>query len=337
MIILYSFSYIRGCFDNIGHIALLNKLNISPKLRRVIKSWLRDGVMEGDVFHKSTAGTPQGGVISPLLANIALHGLEYELKKKLQEDLFQYAKKKYKVNRKQAANTMSIVFYADDFVIIHESEEIILKAKLFVEEWLDKIGLTLSQSKTRITHTLKSKDGNKVGFDFLGFSIRQYPVAMCARKYKTLIKPRIESQKRHRKAISERLKNLTAAKQEEVIKVLNPLIRGWANYFRIGTSSKVFSAMNHYVFKKTWKWSRWRHPHKGLRWNKSKYFRRYKGNNWRFAASDNCRLALHSETHIKLHIKVQDTRTPYDGDIQYWGKRFKKRNPSIHDLAERCV
>lgn len=329
---------IKGCFDNIGHVALLNKLNTSPKLRRVIKGWLRAGIMEGDVFHKSKAGTPQGGVISPLLANIALHGLENEIKKALQEDLFQYAKKKRPAtNRKQSVDSMSIIFYADDFVVIHESEEIILKAKQFVEEWLKGIGLEINQSKTRVIHTLKSKDGNKSGFDFLSFSIRQYPVTTRARKYKTHTKPSLESQKRHRKAISERLKDLTAAKQEEVIEVLNPLIKGWSNYFRSGVSAKVFSKMDHYVFQKLWKWARWRHPNKGLRWIKRKYFRKYKGNNWRFATSDNCRLALHSETHIKRHVKIQGTRTPHDGDLQYWSKRFKKRNFSIHDLAERCV
>jgi RNA-directed DNA polymerase len=328
---------IKGCFDNIDHMALLNKLNTFPKLRRVIKRWLKNGVMEGDVFHKTNAGAPQGGVISPLLANIALYGLEYEIKKTLNEDLFQYAKKKVKTSRKVAMETISIVFYADDFVVIHESEEIILKAKQFVEEWLYGIGLTLNQSKTRIIHTLKSKDRNKSGFDFLSFSVRQYPITTRARKYKTLIKPSLESQKRHKKAISERLKNLITATQEDVIEALNPLIKGWSNYFRSGVSSKVFHSMDHYVFQKLWKWARWRRPNKGLHWIKRKYFRRYNGNNWRFATSDNFRLVLHSETYIKRHVKVQGTSTPYDGNLQYWSKRSQKRNFSIHDLAERCI
>jgi RNA-directed DNA polymerase len=329
---------IKGCFDNINHIALLKKLNTFPKLRRVIKEWLRAGVMEGEVFHKTRAGTPQGGVISPLLANIALDGLEYETKKMLQDDLLQYAKKKYStVSRGIAQRSISIIVYADDFVAVHESEEIILKAKQFAEEWLKGIGLTLNQSKTRIIHTLKSKDGNKSGFDFLGFSIRQYPVTTCTRKYKTLMKPSLKSQRRHRKAISRKLKHLTAATQEEVIEALNPVIKGWSNYFRSGVASKVFSAIDHYVFQKLWKWARWRHPNKGLRWIKNKYFRRYKGNNWRFATSDNNRLVLHSETHIKRHVKVQGTRTLYDGDLQYWSKRSSKKNFSGHDLAERCI
>jgi RNA-directed DNA polymerase len=331
---------IKGCFDNIDHIALLKKLNTFPKLRRVIKGWLSVGIMEWEVFYRSKAGTPQGGVISPLLANIALDGLEYEIKKAMYNDLLQHVKKKAYVGggRKDAMSSMQIVFYADDFVIIHESEEIILKAKKFVEEWLKGIGLTLNQSKTRIIHTLlKSKDGNKAGFDFLGFSIKQYPVTIRARKYKTHTKPSIESQKKHKKVIGEILKHLTAGTQEEVIKALNLIIKGWSNYYRSGVSSKVFNCMDHYMFQKLWKWARWRHPQKGLRWIKRKYFRKYKGNNWRFATSDNFRLVLHSETHIKRHVKVQGTRTPYDGDLQYWSKRSKKKNFSIHDLAERCI
>lgn len=330
---------IKGCFDNIDHIALLKKINTFPRLRRVIKGWLKNGVMEGEVFHKMSAGTPQGGVISPLLANIALHGLEYDLKEALLEDLLQDArqKKKYYVQAKNAKRSISIVFYADDFVVTHESKEIILKAKEYIERWLEKVGLGLSPSKTRVVHTLRSTDGNESGFNFLGFSIRQYPTRTRNKEYKTHIKPDRESQKRHRQVIDERLKRMTACTQEEAIKVLNPVIMGWSNYFRIGVSSKIFHNMDYYVFQKLWKWAKWRHPNKGLRWIKQKYFRRYKGNNWRFATSDNFRLALHSETHIKRYVKVQGTRTPYDGDLQYWSKRSKKRNFSIHDLAERCI
>jgi RNA-directed DNA polymerase len=278
------------------------------------------------------------GVISPLLANIALHGLEYEIKKELQEDLFQYAKGNHPgIDRKKAQSSISIIFYADDFVVIHESEEIVLKAKQFVEEWLEAIGLKLNQSKTRIIHTLESKDENKAGFNFLSFSIRQYPVTSCSRKYKTLTKPSLESQKKHRKVIDEMLKRLIANTQEEVIKALNPIIKGWTNYFRSGVSSEDFNSMDNYMFQKLWKWARWRHPNKGLGWIKQKYFRRYGGNKWRFASTDNFRLMLHSEANIKRHAKVQGTRTPYDGDLQYWGKRSKKKNFSIHDLVERCI
>ena len=330
---------IKGCFDNIDHIALLKKINTFPRLRRVIKEWLKNGAMEGNVFQKTNAGTPQGGVISPLLANIALHGLEHELKENLLNDLLQYAKqkRKYQVGRKNAKDSISIVFYADDFVVLHESKEIILKAKEYIERWLGKIGLKLNPAKTRVVHTLLSTDGNEPGFNFLGFSIRQYPTKTREKGYKTHIKPDQESQEKHKQIIDEKLGQMTARTQDEVIKTLNPVIRGWSNYFHIGVSSRIFSNMDCYMFHKLWKWARWRHPNKGLKWIKQKYFRRYKGNNWRFATSDTNRLALHRETHIKRHVKVQGTRTPYDGDLQYWGRRSNKKNFTTNDLAERCI
>jgi RNA-directed DNA polymerase len=210
------------------------------------------------------------------------------------------------------------------------------KSTPFVEEWLKQIGLALNQSKTCIIHTLKSKDENKAGFNFLSFSIRQYPTKTRGRKYKTHTKPSLESQKRHRKIIDERLRRVTAGTQEEVIKMLNPIIKGWSNYFRSGVSSKAFSDMDKYVFQKLWKWARWRHSNKCLRWIKHKYFSGYR-DTWRFAISDIIRIARHSEAHIKRHVKVQGTRTPYDGDLQYWGKRFNKWNLSINDLARRCI
>jgi RNA-directed DNA polymerase len=132
--------------------------------------------MEDEVFYKSKAGTPQGGVISPLLANVALDGLEYDMKQALKVDLFNYMKKKQKVAcTRDAQKSISIIRYADDFVVIHEKLCIIEKAKKFVQQWLKQIGLTLSETKTRITHTLKSIKDGEVGFKFLGFWVRQYP------------------------------------------------------------------------------------------------------------------------------------------------------------------
>jgi RNA-directed DNA polymerase len=330
---------IKGCFDNIDHIALLKKLNTFPTLRQVIKKWLRSGVMEGNVFQKVRTGTPQGGVISPLLANIALHELEYNLKNALSADLFQYMKeeKKYSRSDKKAKKSISIIRYADDFVIIHESKEIILKAKQFVEEWLKQIGLILSETKTRVIHTLKSEDGNEPGFDFLGFSIRQYPQKVRARKYITLTKPSLDGQKRHKKAISEILAHPTTKTQEEVINKLNPIIRGWSNYYRSGASSRVFSNMDCYVFQKLWKWARFRHASKGLNWIRRKYFRGYRGDTWRFATPNKCWLVRHSDIHIKRHLKIKDTKTPYDGDLKYWAKRLAEDQLTIGELAERCI
>ena len=330
---------IKGCFDNIDHVALLEKLRTFPKLRKVIKGWLRAGVMEGNVFQATRNGTPQGGIISPLLANVALHGLEYETKEALLEYLLKYYKEyKGQANKERAKRALHIIRYADDFVMIHESKEIILKAKEFVEKWFEHIGLKLSNEKTRITYTLKNKEKEKSGFDFLGFQIIQYPNNKRARKYITIAKPSFGSQKRHKKLISIIFKQSAAATQKELIEKLNPIIRGWCNYFRSGASSKTFGYMNYFMFHKLWKWARWRHPNKGLRWIKSKYFRGYKRDTWSFITPDNIRLVRHCEFYIKRHVKIIGTNTPYDGNLNYWAKRLNDgKAMSINKLAERCI
>jgi len=254
---------IAGCFNNIDHQALLRKLNASTRVRRTIRSWLKTGVVDGKTLYPTEAGTPQGGVISPRLANIALHGMEAGVTEQIYPELQQWTKEKYGRKRKRNASTgFSVIRYADDFVIIHESGEVIAKAKQLVEEWLKGIGLgvkganlnpeasrpssgdpiriglyegracELKGSKTQITHTLEGKDP---GFNFLGFNIRQYRVNQ-GRGYKTLIKPSKKAQKEHLKAISEILDGHRSAPQATVINRLNPVITGWSRYFSNGVS-----------------------------------------------------------------------------------------------------
>lgn len=157
---------IAKCFDKIDHNKLLAKLETFPILRCEIKSWLKSGYMDGENLFPTDKGTPQGGVISPLLANIALHGMEMELKK--------FART-WKGNKRNNMDNLSIIRYADDFVILHKDIEKIHECKSFIENWLKDLGLELKPSKTRISHTLQEYEGN-IGFDFLGFNIRQYEV-----------------------------------------------------------------------------------------------------------------------------------------------------------------
>ncbi|QLK11815.1 reverse transcriptase domain-containing protein [Wolbachia endosymbiont of Diaphorina citri] len=236
--------WILGCFDNIKHSALLEKLNTTPTLKGIIKGWLKAGIMEDRKFSPTKRGTIQGGTISPLLACVALYRLEQNIKEELKEELFQYAKKKYgRVSRKQALNSVSVITYAGDFVVLHESEELVLKAKVLIEKWLKPVGLELKSSKTRIAHTLKSLNGEKPGFDFLGFSIRHYQTRQNKRGYKLLIKPSRKSISQHLLSIKHKLKELQAAPQEAVIKELNPIIRGWSQYYTSVVSSKVFNLL----------------------------------------------------------------------------------------------
>jgi len=222
---------IAGCFDNIDHQALLRKLNASKRARKTIRSWLKAGVIDGKTLYPTEAGTPQGGVISPLLANIALHGMEIDVTEQILPSLKEWCRKRFGCIRK--ANLLqgfSVIRYADDFVIIHENEGIIAKAKQLVEDWLKGIGLGMKAAKTRITHTL---EGDNPGFDFLGFNIRQYRVNQ-ERGYKTLIKPSKKAQREHLKAISEILDGHQSAPQAAVISRLNPVIKCWSRYFSNG-------------------------------------------------------------------------------------------------------
>lgn len=322
---------ISGCFDNIKHYALLEKLNTTPTLRRIIKGWLKAGVIENRIFQSTKSGTIQGGTISPLLACIALHGLEQCIKEALKSELYLYRRGKYgRTSQQQAQQTLSVIFYADDFVVIHENKEILLKAKTLIEKWLKTIGLELKPSKTRISHTL---NGDKPGFDFLGFSIRHYPTRSSKKGYKLIIKPNRESIKQHTFTIKQKLRKLRGTTQEAVIKELNPIIRGWSQYYSSVVSSRTFNFIGSLMFRKLWKWAIVRHPKKGKGWIRKKYFKKYGNDNWRFMVSNKIHLVKHGDHAIKRHIKVKGTKSPYDGDWVYWGNRLSK----VPDKSPRVI
>ena len=319
---------ISKCFDNIDQTALLAKLKTTPTIRRTIKGWLKAGVMEGKAFQPTERGTMPGGTISPLLANIALHGMEHDTKEALSEELLQFMRKRineasqvkpYKryASKVKALKALSIIRYADDFVAIHEDKGIILKARASIEEWLRKIGLELNAAKTKIVHTLNPMDNQKPGFNFLGFNVRQTPSNQSKKGCKIFIKPSKESQKRHAKTIRERLRYMYAATQEEVIKGLNHIINGWSRYFVPGVSSYIFSRLDKDMFHQLWRWAVHRHPLKGAQWIRRKYFRKHGNNMWRFKTHEGKLLARHIDHHIKRHVKVKDRRTAYNRNSVY--------------------
>ncbi|MBC6477373.1 MAG: group II intron reverse transcriptase/maturase [Hormoscilla sp. GM7CHS1pb] len=181
---------IAKCFDRIDHKALLKKLNNSSPIRRKIREWLKAGVMDRNEYQPTYAGTPQGGVISPLLANIALHGMEAEVRKIVPANI---------IKQKE----LGVVRYADDFVVMHKDREVVEQAKEVISEWLTGIGLELKPEKTRMAHTL---EGKKAGFDFLGFNVRQYKVGKhrsgkTGKGFKTLIKPSDKTIKTHKEKL----------------------------------------------------------------------------------------------------------------------------------------
>ena len=330
---------IAGCFDHINHQALLDKLHTSPRLRRIVKAWLKVGILDKGTFRENAAGTPQGGIISPLLANIALHGMETDTKYALREDLFEYMKKKRgKASHMLAARMLSIIRYADDFVIIHQDKDILLKAKAFISEWLNNVGLSLKAEKTRITHTYHSYADNKPGFNFLGFHIRQYRSNTNTLGYTTLIKPSKESLKQHLYTIKQLLRKHRGQSQDTVIRNLNPVIKGWCNYYKSASARKTFEQASHQTFEKLWRWARYRHHQKGRRWVKDKYFLRHKSNNWRFMTNDHKILVMHYDFKIKYFVKVKGMKSPYDGDFIYWTTRmgrYPMTPPRVASLIKR--
>jgi len=231
------------------------------------------------------------------------------------------------VGKKQQSQ-LTIIRYADDFIILHKDLSLIEKAKEVVTDWLKGIGLELKPNKTKISHTLIEYKGN-VGFDFLGFNVRQYQVSKyksgkSQKGYKTLIKPSTQKVRQHLSQIKDVICSHKAAPQEALIGKLNPIIRGWCNYYSTVVSKEIFSTASCLTFQKLRAWSQRRHPTKSAHWVSKKYWLVGEGEGWIFAAKKGdvaMKLIKHDETPIKRHIKVQDTRSPYDGDWSYWATR----------------
>jgi RNA-directed DNA polymerase len=325
---------IAQCFDRINHEALLKKINTSPKLCRQIKAWLKAGVLDGETIFPTEEGTPQGGAISPLLANIALHGLE-----KIIKETFPRSRKR--------PNPPLVIRYADDFVCLHEELEVVKESQRIISEWLISRGLELKPSKTRIAHTLNKSD-TEAGFNFLGFNIRQYPVGKTHTGYgtdgkplgyKTNIKPSKEGMKRHSKKVRGIIEEMKDANQERLILALNPVIGGWSKYYSTVCSKATYTRLSHTLFQKLRAWAVRRHPNKGEKWAIAKYWRIDDGEGWTFAPRNRTlRLWNHAETPIVRHVKVQSNRSPYDGDWIYWSTRlgrFPEISTRVSTLLKR--
>src|SRR4249920_4075557 len=251
---------IKSCFDQISHDWLLAHV---PMDRAILQKWLKSGYMEKHVLHETTDGTPQGGIISPALANCALDGLE------------QLLKEKYPAGRRlkslgRLCPAVNFIRYADDFVITSRSKDLLEgEVQPLVEKFLQQRGLKLSPTKTVITHVEK-------GFDFLGQNVRRYPDG------KLLIKPSKKNVKTFLGGIRKTIKAALGMSAADVIHELNPKIRGWANYHRHVVSKRTYVRVDHEIFSSLWRWARRRHPNKNTRWRKQKYFALHRGHDWSF-------------------------------------------------------
>lgn len=335
---------IAGCFDNINHQALLEKLNTTPLIRRQVKAWLKSGVMDDKTFLKTTQGTPQGGILSPLLANIALHGMENFIKDKILEEFpRQYTTTGKRLAKVAARRTLCVIRYADDFVIMHNQLEVVQRAQELIRSWLENMGLQLKDSKTKIIHTLKEHDQQQPGFDFLGFNIRHYPVGIHnSNKYgnhKLLIKPSKDKIMAHYHKIKQIVHKSYNLSAKALIGKLNPIIRGWANYYQYVVSSQVFRDLDDKLYNLQWIWSKKKHPKKGVKSLKLKYFIS-KDATWRLSYLENDkRYYLCTYRSVKVNqrfVKVKGTKSPYDGDWAYWSERMAQY-PGIDPLTSGLI
>ncbi|MFB2896523.1 group II intron reverse transcriptase/maturase [Aerosakkonemataceae cyanobacterium BLCC-F50] len=328
---------IAKCFDRIDHETLLRKLNTFPTMRRQLKSWLKAGVMDGKQLFPTLEGTPQGGVISPLLANIALHGLEEMLKQYIETFPLKYPSGKV-MPKRDKRQSLCVIRYADDFVILHENLAVVQKCREIVSEWLKGMGLELKPSKTRLAHTLVQCEQEKPGFNFLGFYIKQFPQGKHQSKqgFKTIITPSKEKLKIHYDQIAKVITAHKAVSQAALIKHINPIIRGWANYYATVVSKEAYTDLDNLVYQKLYAWAKRRHPQKSWEWVSNKYWQSIGGDNWVFATKGSNPLQLldHADTPIVRHVKVKGKASPYDGDLVYWSTRMGKSPELSTRVAE---
>ena len=286
---------IKSCFDEISHEWLMNNV---PMDNGILRKWLKAGYIDRKKLFPTVAGTPQGGIISPILSNMTLDGLE----------------KEFKPFRRRLVN---FVRYADDFIVTGSSkEQLEHEVKPVIIRFLKERGLTLSEEKTKVTHI-------EEGFDFLGQNIRKY-------NGKLLIKPSKKNIKSFLQKVRKVLRRNQTAKQEEVIKLLNPIIRGWANYHQHVVAKDTFHWVDHQIWQKLWRWCKRRHPHKGRRWIKARYFHIIGSRDWVFAVktrlangkSGYVKLYSASSTPIRRHVKIRAEACPFD---RVWDPYFEDR------------
>lgn len=299
---------IRACFDRIDHDWLLSHV---PMDKEMLRKWLKSGYLEGQVFHTTEAGTPQGGIISPVLANLALDGLQHLLAE-------QFGRRK----RNEPYAKVNLVRYADDFVITGSSKELLeTKVKPLVEQFLAERGLELSQEKTTITHI-------EDGFDFLGQNVRKFGGKLITTPSKTNVATFLAN-------IREEVKANASATAGHLILRLNLKIKGWAMYHRHICAKKTFAQVDSAIFQSLWRWCVRRHPNKGKRWIAQKYFTTIAGegggNRWVFfgevkrsnGESQLVCLFHASRVRIRRHIKVRDDVNPYSPE---WTEYLERRH-----------
>jgi RNA-directed DNA polymerase len=310
---------LAAAFDKISHDHLLSAIGSFPA-REMIRDWLKAGVFEpGKGFAPTGEGTPQGGVISPLLMNVALHGLE------------EAAGVRYQTAGVHAGETKPgspiLVRYADDLVVLCNSQEQAEQIKVQLAGWLTPRGLAFNEGKTKIVPLSQ-------GFDFLGYNVRRY-------HQKLLIKPSEAALRRIRKRLATEIRALRGSNVMAVLAKLGPVIRGWAAYYRGVVSSRLFSGLDHYLWQLLYKWATWSHPNKPKPWIVDRYFgklNKFRNDNWVFGRDSDAYLIKFSWTSIVRHVMVKAGSSPDDpGLTGYWAERRKRVKPPLDDYTLRLL
>ncbi|MGO2498956.1 MAG: group II intron reverse transcriptase/maturase [Vibrio litoralis] len=291
---------IKACFDKIGHQWLMDNITVD---KRMLEQWLKSGYVDKGLFYDTDEGTPQGGIISPTLMLMTLAGIEQQIKSTA-------LKKGARAN---------FIGYADDFVVTCSSKEVLVNdIKPLIAGFLAERGLSLSEEKTKITHI-------DDGFDFLGFNHRKY-------KGKLLIKPSKSNTLLFLRNLRKLIKKHATIPVNDLIKLINPKLRGWANYYRHCVAKQIFGYVGHKLFQALWHWAVRRHPTKSKDWVVHKYFLNRKGqwqfHGWQKIMNMDCHFNLFqiAKVAIERHVKIRSAATPFDLQYQeYLAKRKTKR------------
>lgn len=322
---------IKECFDNISHVYLLEKLNTSKMFKRQIEAWLKADIMvdsDEDSYDIKEAGTPQGGVISPLLMNIALHGLE--------NNILEHFKHR---------NAIKVVRYADDFVVFTKNLDDVLKAKEIIIQFLKPIGLSLSEEKSRIGHSMERLPGTEgsPGLDFLGYHFRNIKCSIHRgvkstqgkkQKFKLITHPSRDAVRRHKANLRFTLNKFKSAPLGKVTERISFIIRGWTWYHSITQCHEAFSKMDAWLWNRLWKWACRRY--KGRKNAKQKCFN-VKG--WQFGYIDwktnkSVTLQRHDKTKVRKYVKIKPGASIYDSSLVLY---FAQRLPFTHPRSKNLM
>ena len=336
---------IAKCFDRINHEALLNKLNAKGKVRQQIKAWLKSGVIDKRAFTATSEGTPQGGVISPLLANIALHGLENHIAQAFPSNKMGYIKGSTRKYGRIDVSAPNVIRYADDFVVLCDEKTVVQRCQELISEWLLRVGLKLNPEKTRLTHTLHPKlsEDGRAGMDFLGHHIQQHPAGKYHSShnskgkvlgFNTLITPSAKKCKVHQEEVGRIILKHRSSPQAALINDLNLIIGGWTRFYSNSDIKNVgeLSKQDYLTYLRLRRWGKRRCGTKNK--GHDKYWMSIGGDNWVFATKEGNANPFRLQKHISYacssndYVKVKGDKSPYDGDSVYWSIR-KGEHPEL--------